>query len=138
MSHVVCKVTSQSESNWRTHRHPTSQGDRYPIGEVEAGFGIEALMAGSGMGEDGSGEASGDAEALSGRDLRCGTAMVCTPSYVGKCLWINPSGFHRRAYCGCKTTLVGEALCLPSELAGDGGSSGMVTSNRGQWLGTAG
>jgi len=34
--------------------------------------------------------------------------------------------------------LVGEALCLPSELAGDGGSSGMVTSNRGRWLGTVG
>jgi len=34
--------------------------------------------------------------------------------------------------------LFGKALHLPSELAGDGGSSGMVTSNRGQWLGTAG
>jgi len=51
------------------HRHPTSQGDRYPIGEVKAGFGIEALMAGSGIEGDGSGEASGDAEALSGGDL---------------------------------------------------------------------
>jgi len=30
--------------------------------------------------------------------------------------------------------LLGEALCLPSELAGDGGSSGMVTSNGGCWL----
>jgi len=89
---------NQSESNWRTRRRPTSQGDRYPIEEVEAGFGIEVLMAGSDIGEDASGEASEDAEALSGGDLRCGTAMVCMPSYVGKCLWINPSGFHRRAY----------------------------------------
>jgi len=80
MGHAVCKVTSQSESNWRTHRHLTSQGDRYPIGEVEVGVGIEALMAGSGREGDGSGEALGDAEALSGRNLQCGTAMVCTPS----------------------------------------------------------
>ena len=71
MSHVVCEVTSQSESNWRTRRRLTSQGDRYPIGEVEAGFGIEALMVGSGI-------------------------------------------------------------------EGDGGSSGMVTSNGGRWLGTVG
>jgi len=35
-------------------------------------------------------------------------------------------------------TLVGEVLRLPSELAGDGGCSGMVTSNGGRWLGTAG
>jgi len=35
-------------------------------------------------------------------------------------------------------TLVGEALRLPSKLAGDGGSSGMVTSSGGRWLGTAG
>jgi len=98
VSHVICKVTSQSESNWRMRRRSTSQGDRYPIGEVEAGSGIEALMAGSGIGKGTSGEASGDAEALSGRDLQCGTAMVCAPSYVGECLWINPSGFHRRAY----------------------------------------
>jgi len=34
--------------------------------------------------------------------------------------------------------LVGEALRLPSELAGDRGSSGIVTSNRGRWLGTVG
>jgi len=69
MNDAICKVTSQSESNWRTRRHPTSQGDRYPIGEVEAGFGIEALMAGSGIGEGASEEASGDAKALSGGDL---------------------------------------------------------------------
>jgi len=69
MNDAICEVTSQSESNWRTRRRPTSQGDRYPIGEVEAGFGIEALMAGSGIDEDGSGEALGDAEALSGGDL---------------------------------------------------------------------
>jgi len=75
-----------------------SQGDRYPIGEVEAGFGIEALMVGLGIDGDASGEALGDAKALSGGDLQCGTAMVCAPSYVGECLWINPSAFHRRAY----------------------------------------
>ena len=51
MNDAICKVTSQSELNWRTRRHPTSQGDRYPIGEVEAGFRIEALMAGSEMGK---------------------------------------------------------------------------------------
>jgi len=84
------------------------------------------------MDGDASGEVSGDAKGLSGRDLRCGTAMVCTPSYVGKCLWINPSGFHMRVYCGCKMMLVGEALRLPSKLVGDGGSSGMSTSNGGQ------
>ena len=61
-----------------------------------AGFGIEALMAGSDIDGDASGEDSGDPEALSGGDLRCGTAMVCVPSYVGKCLWIIPSGFHMR------------------------------------------
>ena len=138
VSQVVCKVMSQSESNWRMRRRPTSQGDRYPIGEVEAGFGIEVLMAGPGMGEDTSGEALGDAKALSREDLQCGIAMVCAPLYVGECLWINPLEFHRRAYCGCKTTLVGEVLHLPSELARDGGSSGMVTSNGGRWLGTAG
>ena len=131
MNDTICEATSQSESNWRTRRRLTSQGDRYPTGEVEVGFGIEALMAGSGIGEGTSEEASGDAEALSEGDLRCGTAMVCVPSYVGECLWIIPSAFHIRAYCGCKTTLAGEALCLPSELAGDGGSSGMVTSNGG-------
>jgi len=98
MNEAICEVTSQSESNWRTCRRLTSQGDRYPIGEVEAGFGIEVLMAGSGIDEGGSGEALGDAEALSGGDLRCGTAMVCAPSYVGECLWINPSAFHRCVY----------------------------------------
>jgi len=98
VSHVVCKVTGQSESNWRTRRRPTSQGDRYPIGEVEVGFGIEALMAGSGIGEGASEEASGDAKVLSEGDLRCGTAMVYVPSYVGECLWISPSAFHRHAY----------------------------------------
>ena len=64
--------------------------------EVEAGFGIEALMAGSDKEGEASGEASGDAEALSGGDLQCGTAMVCAPSYVGECLWINPSGLYMR------------------------------------------
>jgi len=86
MSHAICRVTSQSESKWRTHKRPTSQGDRYPIGEVEVGFGIEALMAGSGIGEGASGGASGDAKALSRGDLRCGTSMVCALSYVGECL----------------------------------------------------
>ena len=62
--------------------------------EVEAGFGIEALVAGSDMDGEASGEGLGDPEALSGGDLRCGTAMVCASSYVGECLWINPSGFH--------------------------------------------
>jgi len=119
-------------------RHLTSQGDRYPTGEVKAGFGIEVLMAGSGIGEGASEEVLGDTETLSGGDLQCGTAMVCTPSYVGECLWINPSAFYMRAYCSCKMTLVREALRLPSKLAGGGGSSGMVTSNGGQWLGTAG
>jgi len=98
MNDAICKVTSQSESNWRTHRHLTSQGDRYPIGEVEAGFGIEALMAGSEVDKGTSGEASGDAKALSGGDLRCGTAMVCALLYVGECLWISPSVFHMCAY----------------------------------------
>jgi len=98
MNDTICEVTSQSESNWRTRRHPMSQGDRYPIGEVKAGFRIEALMAGSKVGEGTSGEALGDAKALSGGDLQCGTAMVCTLSYVGKCLWISPSAFHMRAY----------------------------------------
>jgi len=98
MNDAICEVTSQFESNWRIHRHPTSQGDRYPIGEVEAGFGIEVLMAGSEVDEGASGEASEDTKALSGGDLRCGTAMVCAPSYVGECLWISPSAFHRHAY----------------------------------------
>jgi len=126
------EVTSQSEAKWRTHRRPTSQQEEYLRKEIEVGFGIEALMAGSNKDRDESGEASGDAEALSGGDLRCGIAMVWAPSYIGKCLWINPSGFHIQAYCGCDTMLVGEALCLPSELAGDRGSSGMSTSNRGR------
>jgi len=98
MNDAICKVTSQSELNWRTRRCPTSQGDRYPIGEVEVGFGIEALMADSGIGEGASEEVLEDAETLSGGDLRCGTAMVCVPSYVGKCLWISPSAFHRCVY----------------------------------------
>jgi len=98
MNDAICKVTSQSESNWRTRRRLTSQGDRYPIGEVEVGFRIEALMAGSGIGEGASEEVSGDAKMLSGGDLRCGTAMVCALSYVGECLWISPSAFHSRAY----------------------------------------
>ena len=34
--------------------------------------------------------------------------------------------------------LLGEALRLPSELAGDRGSSGMLTSSRGWWLGAMG
>jgi len=98
MNDAICKVTSQSELNWRTRRHPMSQGDRYPIGEVEAGFGIEALMADSGIGKGTSEEALGDAKTLSGGDLQCGTAMVCALSYVGECLWISPSVFHRHAY----------------------------------------
>jgi len=69
MNDAIYKVTSQSESNWRMRRRPTSQGDRYPIGEVKAGFGIEALMVDSGIGEGASGEALGDAEVLSGGDL---------------------------------------------------------------------
>ena len=96
MNDTMYEVTSQSEANWRTRERPTSQGVIYPRGEVEAGFGIEALMAGSDMDGEMSGEGSGDPEALSGGDLRCGTAMVCAPSYVGECLWINPSGFHMR------------------------------------------
>ena len=76
------KFTDQFKASWRTHECPTSQGVIYPGREVEAGFGIEALMAGS----DIDGDASGDPEALSGGDLRCGTAMVCVPSYVGECL----------------------------------------------------
>jgi len=98
MNNAICKVTSQSESNWRTHRRLTSQGDRYPIGEVKVGFGIEALTAGSEVGKGTSEEASGDAEVLSGGDLRCGTAIVYAPSYVGECLWISPSAFHICAY----------------------------------------
>ena len=62
--------------------------------EVEAGFGIEALMAGSDIDGGVSGEGSGDPEVLSGGDLRCGIAIVCALLYVGKCLWTNPSGFQ--------------------------------------------
>jgi len=98
MNDAICEVTSQSESNWRTRRRPTCQGDRYPIGEVEAGSGIEALMAGSEVGGGASEEALEDAEALSGGDLRCGTAIVCALLYVGECLWISPSAFHMRVY----------------------------------------
>ena len=126
------EVTSQFEANWRMRECPTSQGVIYPRGEVKTGFRIEALMAGSDMDGEASGEVSGDPEVLSGGDLRCGTAMVCALSYVGECLWINPSGFQMQAYCGCDTTLLGEVECLPSELAGDGGSSGMSTSNGGR------
>jgi len=74
------EVTSQSKVNWRTHEHPTSQGDKYPIGEVESGFGIEVLMAGSNIDGEASGEVSGDPMALLEGDLACGTAMVCAPS----------------------------------------------------------
>jgi len=95
-------------------------------------------MAGSGIGKGASEEVLEDTKMLSGGDLRCGTTMVCALLYVGECLWINPSVFYMRAYCSCKMTLVREALRLPSELAGDRGSSGMVTSNGGQWLGTVG
>ena len=90
------EVTSQSESIWRTRRRPTSQQEEYLRKEIKAGFEVEALMAGSDKDGDKSGEASGDAKALSGGDLRCGTAMVCAPSYVGECLWINPSGLYMR------------------------------------------
>jgi len=71
------EVTSQFKANWRMHEHPTSQGDRYPIGEVESGFGIEALMAGSDMDGEVSGEVLGDPMALLEGDLACSTAMVC-------------------------------------------------------------
>jgi len=74
------EVISQSKANWRTHEHPTSQGDKYPIGEVKSGFGIEALMVGSDMDGEASGEVLGDPMALLEGDLACGTAMVCVPS----------------------------------------------------------
>ena len=90
------EVTNQSEANWRTRERLTGQGVIYPTREVEAGFGMEALMAGSDMDGEASGEVLGDPEVLSGGDLQCGTAMVCAPSYVGECLWINPSGFQIR------------------------------------------
>ena len=47
MNDTMYKVIHQSKANWRTHERPMGQGDRYPIGEVESGFRIEALMAGS-------------------------------------------------------------------------------------------
>jgi len=94
MNDAMYEVTSQSEAKWRTRRHLTSQQEEYLRKEIEAGFGIEALMAGSDKDGDESGEASGDAEVLSGGDLQCSTAMVWALSYVGECLWINPSGFH--------------------------------------------
>ena len=74
------EVTSQSEVNWRTCECLTSQGDIYPIGEVESGFGIGALLAGSDIEGDVSGEVSGDPMVLLEGDLACGTAMVCMPS----------------------------------------------------------
>ena len=74
------EVMSQSEVNWRMHKHPTSQGDKYPIGEVKLGFGIEALMVGSDMDREALGEVLGDSMALLEGDLACGTAMVCMPS----------------------------------------------------------
>ena len=43
-----------------------------------------------------------------------------------------------QVYHGCDTMLLGEVLRLPSELAGDGGSSGMSTSSGGRWLGALG
>ena len=43
-----------------------------------------------------------------------------------------------REYHSCDTTLLGEALHLPSKLAGDRGSLGMLTSNGGCWLGILG
>jgi len=39
---------------------------------------------------------------------------------------------------GSDTMLLGKALHLPSELAGDGGSSGILTFNGGRWLGILG
>jgi len=73
-------VTSQFEANWRTRRHLTSQGDIYPIGEVESGLGIEALMAGSDIEGEALGEVLGDPMALLEGDLACGTATVCVLS----------------------------------------------------------
>ena len=71
---------------------------------MKAGFGIEALMAGSDLDGEALGEVLGDPKALSEGDLQCSTVIVCAPLYIGKCLWINPSGFHMQAYCGCDTT----------------------------------
>jgi len=80
MNDATYKVTGQSEANWRMHEHLTSQGDRYPIGEVELGFGIEVLMAGSNMDREAWGEVLGDPMVLLEEDLACGTAVVCAPS----------------------------------------------------------
>jgi len=77
MNDAIYKITSQSKVNWRMHECPTSQEDRYPIGEVKLGFGIEALITGSDMDGEASGEVSGDPMALLEGDLACGTAMVC-------------------------------------------------------------
>ena len=94
MNDTMYEVTSQFESNWRMRRRPTSQGVIYPRWEVKAGFEIEALMAGSDMDGDALGEDLGDPKALSGGDLRCGTAMVCALLYIGECLWTSLSGFQ--------------------------------------------
>jgi len=80
MNDVMYEVTGQSKANWRMHECPTSQGDRYPIGEVESGFRIEALIVGSDMDREVLGEVSGDPMALLEGDLACGTAMVCALS----------------------------------------------------------
>jgi len=80
MNDTMYEVTNQFEANWRTREHLTSQGDKYPIGEVKLGFGIEALMAGSDIDRKVSGEVSGDPMVLLEGDLACGTAMVCAPS----------------------------------------------------------
>ena len=96
MNDTIYEVTSQFEASWRTRRHLTSQREEYLRKEIEAGFRIEALMVGSDKDGDELGEALEDAKALSGGDLRCGTAMVCALSYVGECLWTNPLGFHMR------------------------------------------
>jgi len=79
MNDTMYEVTSQSEANWRMRRHPTSQGGIYPIGEVGSGFGMEALMAGSDIEGEASGEVLGDPMALLEGDLACGTATVCAP-----------------------------------------------------------
>jgi len=80
MNDTMYKVMSQSEANWRTHEHLTSQGDIYPIGEVKLGFRMEALMAGSDIEGEASGEVSGDPMVLLEGDLACGTATVCALS----------------------------------------------------------
>ena len=69
MNDTMYEVTSQFGANWRTRECLMSQGVIYPRGEVEAGFGIEALMVGSDMDGEASGEDSGDPKALSGGDL---------------------------------------------------------------------